>query len=73
VGRDRLWCGGYTDAIAAAVTRDLCLVLVLGSLELISLYACFRPGLISHGTVFFSHNKPASAGLISLEINQRTG
>ena len=53
MGRDRLWCGGYTDAIAAAVTRDLCLVLVLGSLELISLYACFESGLISHDIVFF--------------------
>jgi len=39
-----------------------------------SLFACwFQPGLISQPTVFFSHNKPAPAGLISPETNQRTG
>jgi len=30
-------------------------------------------GLISHPMVNFSHNEPASAGLISPETNQRTG
>ena len=39
---------------------------------LISLFICwFQSGLIGHGIVFFSHNKPASAGLISPETNQR--
>jgi len=34
----------------------------------ISLFACwFQPELISQPTVFFSHNKPAPAGLISPE------
>ena len=38
-----------------------------------SLFACwFQPGLISHDTVFFSHNKSAPAVLISPKINQRT-
>ena len=38
-----------------------------------NLFACwFQPGLISHDTVFFSHNKSAPAGLISSETNQRT-
>jgi len=40
----------------------------------IGLFACwFQPGLISHDTVFFSHNKPAPARLISPETNQLTG
>jgi len=40
----------------------------------ISLFACwFQPELISQPTMFSSHNKPAPAGLISLETNQRTG
>jgi len=43
-------------------------------IHLISLFACwFQPGLISQPTMFSSHNKPASAGLISPETNQRTG
>ena len=38
------------------------------------MFACwFQAGLISHGTIFSSHNKPAPAGLINLETNQRTG
>ena len=57
MGRDRLWCGGYTDAIAAAVTRDLCLVLVLGYLELIAVgwdartavLHCRGCGSVGHG------------------------
>jgi len=32
-----------------------------------------QSGLISQPTVFFSHNKPASAELISTETNPRTG
>ena len=40
------------------------------SQEPISLFACwFQPGFISQSIVFFSHNKPASAGLISPETN----
>ena len=40
----------------------------------ISLFSCwFQPWLISQPTVFFSYNKPAPAGLISPETNQRTG
>ena len=31
----------------------------------------FQPGLISQPTIFSSHNKPAPAGLISPETNQR--
>jgi len=43
-------------------------------LKVISLFACwFQPGLISQSIVFSSHNKPAPAGLISPEINQRIG
>jgi len=43
-------------------------------IEAISLFArWFQPGLISWPTVFFSHNKPASAEFISPETNQRTG
>jgi len=39
-----------------------------------SLFACwFQSGLISQPTVFFSHNKPAPAGLISPKTNQQTG
>ena len=38
----------------------------------ISMFACwFQPELTSQGTVFFSHNKLAPAGLISLKTNQR--
>jgi len=33
----------------------------------------FQSGLINQPTLFSSHNKPASAGLISPETNQRTG
>jgi len=33
----------------------------------------FQLGFISQPMVFFSYNRPASVGLISLEINQRTG
>ena len=45
-----------------------------GMEQTISLLAgWFQTGLISQSTVFFSHNKSASAGLISLETNQRTG
>ena len=37
------------------------------------MFACwFQPELISHGTVFFSHNKSAAAGLISPKTNQQT-
>jgi len=44
------------------------------SQESISLFACwFQPGFISQPTVFSSHNKSASAGLISLETNKRMG
>ena len=43
-----------------------------GTLFTISMFACwFQPELINHGTVFFSHNKPAPARLISPETNQR--
>ena len=43
------------------------------SLSSFSLFACwFQPWLISQPTMFFSHNKPAPAELISLETNQRT-
>ena len=39
-----------------------------------SLFACwFQPELVSHDTMFSSHNKPAPTGLISPETNQRTG
>jgi len=42
--------------------------------QLFSLFACwFQPELISHGTIFSSHNKPAPAGLISPETNQQAG
>ena len=38
------------------------------------MFACwFQLELISHDTVFFSHNKSAPAGLISPETNQQTG
>ena len=38
------------------------------------MFACwFQLELISQPTVFFSHNKPAPAGFISAETNQRTG
>jgi len=38
--------------------------------SIFSLFACwFQPWLISQPTIFFSHNKPAPAGLISLETN----
>ena len=38
------------------------------------MFACwFQLGLIRQPTVFSSHNKPAPAGLISPETNQRTG
>ena len=43
-------------------------------LDIFSMFACwFQPGLISQTTMFSSHNKPAPAGLISPETNQRTG
>ena len=36
-------------------------------LSTFSLFVCwFQPGLISYDTIFFFHNKPAPAGLISL-------
>ena len=35
-----------------------------------NMFVCwFQPGLITHGTVFFSHSKPAPTGLISPETN----
>jgi len=47
--------------------------MLLAPPEIFSLFACwFQPGLISQPTMFFSHNKPAPAGLISPETNQRT-
>jgi len=44
-----------------------------GNKQCFSLFACwFQPGLISQSTVFFSHNKPAPARLISPETNHQT-
>ena len=49
------------------------IVILLETSGPMALFACwFQAGLISHGTVFFSHNKSAPAGLISSETNQRT-